>query len=163
MNRNDILDLYRYNDWANARVIAVLQQIPNEALHRDLGGSFRSIRDVLAHIVSAEWIWLERWTGNNPQAIPEWVATGSVPDLIDRLHSTENARRTFLEELPPSDLDRDLTIRYISGRQDTQRLSVFLMHAANHSTYHRGQLAHMLRQTGNVPPSTDYVVYKAAQ
>jgi hypothetical protein len=29
----------------------------------------------------------------------------------------------------------------------------------NHSTYHRGQVAAMLRQVGTAPPPTDYLVF----
>jgi uncharacterized damage-inducible protein DinB len=32
-------------------------------------------------------------------------------------------------------------------------------HLLNHSTYHRGQVAAMLRQNGEKPPSTDLIRY----
>jgi len=38
---------------------------------RPMGNSFSSIRDTLAHILGAEWIWLERWQGRSPRALPE--------------------------------------------------------------------------------------------
>jgi uncharacterized damage-inducible protein DinB len=34
-----------------------------------------------------------------------------------------------------------------------------MRHVVNHSTYHRGQLAMMLRQLGQAPPSTDFTRY----
>jgi uncharacterized damage-inducible protein DinB len=34
-----------------------------------------------------------------------------------------------------------------------------LMHAVNHSTYHRGQVARLLRQLGAAAPETDFVVF----
>jgi uncharacterized damage-inducible protein DinB len=35
-----------------------------------------------------------------------------------------------------------------------------LRHVVNHSTYHRGQAATLLRQVGAVAPETDFVVYR---
>ena len=35
-------------------------------------------------------------------------------------------------------------------------LGELIQHALNHSTYHRGQAALLLRQLGHVPPFTDY-------
>jgi uncharacterized damage-inducible protein DinB len=32
-------------------------------------------------------------------------------------------------------------------------------HVVNHGTYHRGQVAAMLRQLGYSPPPTDYLVF----
>jgi uncharacterized damage-inducible protein DinB len=34
-----------------------------------------------------------------------------------------------------------------------------VVHVVNHSTYHRGQVATMLRQLGKTPQSTDYLLF----
>jgi len=34
-----------------------------------------------------------------------------------------------------------------------------MVHLVNHSSYHRGQLAGMMRQLGVKPPGTDYIVF----
>ena len=38
-------------------------------------------------------------------------------------------------------------------------LASLMQHLVNHSTYHRGQIALMLRQLDAVPPATDFVVF----
>jgi uncharacterized damage-inducible protein DinB len=38
-----------------------------------------------------------------------------------------------------------------------------IRHVVNHSTYHRGQLATQLRQLGQIPPATDFIVYRREQ
>jgi uncharacterized damage-inducible protein DinB len=35
-------------------------------------------------------------------------------------------------------------------------LQELVQHVAKHSTYHRGQVVLLLRQTGQVPPATDF-------
>lgn len=160
MNKGDILGLYRFNEWANGRLMGVARTLPDEALSRDLGGSFRTLRDVVGHIVAAEWLWLERWRGVSP-ALPDWVGSGSLSLLLDRLAEVEARRAVYLQGLSESALDSELSFRYVSGAPGAHVLGDLLVHVVNHSTYHRGQVASMLRQVGAVPPSTDFVVFKA--
>jgi uncharacterized damage-inducible protein DinB len=41
------------------------------------------------------------------------------------------------------------------------RLAHLMQHLANHSTYHRGQVALMMRQLGSEPAATDFHVFLA--
>src|SRR5579862_251809 len=61
MTRDDIRLLYEYDRWANARVLQSASALSPEEFTRDLGGSFRSVRDTLVHIIGGEWIWLRYW------------------------------------------------------------------------------------------------------
>ena len=63
----DIQELYRYNQWANDRAFEAASGLTLEECTRDLGNSYRSVRDTLTHIVWAERIWLQRWKGTSPQ------------------------------------------------------------------------------------------------
>ena len=47
MTSDDIQLLYQYDRWANNRV---LKTVSDDQFRRDLGGSFRSVRDTLVHI-----------------------------------------------------------------------------------------------------------------
>jgi uncharacterized damage-inducible protein DinB len=49
-----------------------------------------------------------------------------------------------------------------SGAADTQPLGVLFQHVVNHGTYHRGQIAGMLRQIGAAPASTDLIAWARA-
>ena len=61
MTRDDIQLLYEYDRWANNRVLQAASALSTEAFTRDLGGSFRSVRDTLLHIIGGEWIGLAYW------------------------------------------------------------------------------------------------------
>ncbi len=50
-----------------------------------------------------------------------------------------------------------------SGDSFTRELGDALLHLANHGTYHRGQVATLLRQLGHKATSTDYLRYVDAQ
>ncbi len=58
------------------------------------------------------------------------------------------------------DLSAVLSYTNSSGRPFTNRVSDILFHIVNHSTYHRGQIALLLRQQGLEPVPTDYIFYK---
>ncbi|HYV42997.1 MAG TPA: DinB family protein [Thermoanaerobaculia bacterium] len=55
---------------------------------------------------------------------------------------------------------RQLGGSYVNVKGETwpYPLHEMLVHVVNHSTYHRGQVATMLRQLGKTPLSTDYLV-----
>src|SRR6267378_1207998 len=98
MNTSEIIELYRYNEWANSRLLGAATSLSRDALTQDLGGSYKSIRDVVAHIISGEWAWLERWNGVSPQSIPDWVA-GDLAVLAEHLSDVEARRQVFLQDL----------------------------------------------------------------
>jgi uncharacterized damage-inducible protein DinB len=106
MNREDILDLYRYNAWASGRIFDAARSLPPEALNRDLGSNFRSIRDTLAHLVGSEWVWFARWTGPSPTSPPDWVASSGLEELAGKLGDLEARRWSFLSALDDAELER---------------------------------------------------------
>ena len=63
MDLTRIRELNDYSRWANRRTLAATAQLDSDKFTRSMGNSFSSVRDTLAHILGAEWIWLERWQG----------------------------------------------------------------------------------------------------
>ena len=152
--------LFSYNDWANARTFQSLESLNDEQWTRNVGGSFATIRDTAAHIVSTEWIWLQRWLGVSPTAPPEWAAAPAFAPLKDRLEDITRDRATYIASLAESDLSRDLSFRRLNGEANALPLAHLLQHVANHSTYHRGQIATLLRQVGATPIATDLLFFR---
>ena len=66
MTKDGIQLLYEYDRWANNRVLQAVSALSVEQFTRDLGGSFRSVRDTLLHIIGGEWGWLEYWKEPSP-------------------------------------------------------------------------------------------------
>ena len=166
MTKLDVDALFAYSKWANDRMLANLRELSEEQFTRALGGSFSSIRDTAAHIVAGEWVWLRRWTGTNPTAMPDWAKAPSFPELAAKFVEIEAERAAFLRSLTDADLARPLAYILFSGQHDSQPLQAQLQHIVNHSSYHRGQVATMLRQVGAKPTGTDFITYcreKSAQ
>jgi uncharacterized damage-inducible protein DinB len=61
MNKDDIELVFEYDRWANHRVLQAASALNAEEFTRDVGGSIRSVRDTLVHIVGGEWGWPRCW------------------------------------------------------------------------------------------------------
>ena len=62
----DLNNLVDYNYWARDRVLDAVSALTPEQFTCDLGNSFSSVRDTIAHICDAEYIWVTRWRGGQP-------------------------------------------------------------------------------------------------
>jgi uncharacterized damage-inducible protein DinB len=162
MTPDDLRTLYGYDAWAHARTFAALRALPSGVLDAVAPSSFPTIRATLAHMVSAEWIWLQRWLGANPTAPPPWH-TGSLDELEAALAEVSATRDAFLATLTESDLVRPCTYRTLAGAEFTNALGGLMQHVVNHGSYHRGQLATQMRQLGHTPPTLDLLLYLREQ
>lgn len=156
----DVLSLYSYNEWANARIFSAAAELDPEIFTTPRGSSFSSIRDTIAHIAASEWVWLRRWRGESPSGLPEWGSLEEAGALREKLREVEAARAAFLGELTDDDLTRPLPYRNLKGDLFSEPLAEQLLHVVNHSTYHRGQVATLSRQAGFAAPATDMIVFK---
>ncbi len=155
MNRQDIITLFDYNAWANERILGAVESLTAEQFLRDLGNSFPSVRDTLAHILGAEWIWLRRWHGESPAKGLAATEFPTVASLRDRFAAVERDRRAYLGTVSEDRLAQPFTYRDMAGNQHALPLIHSLQHLVNHGTYHRGQVTTLLRQLGATPVSTD--------
>ena len=69
MTKDDIQLLFEFDRWANNMVLQAASTLNAEEFTRDLGGSFRSVRDTLVHIVGVERGWLTPGHGTTPYLI----------------------------------------------------------------------------------------------
>jgi uncharacterized damage-inducible protein DinB len=166
MTRDDIQLLYEYDRWANNRVLQAVCVLSTEQFTHDLGGSFRSVRDTLVHIIGGEWIWLEYWKDPSPSsasltdlrkrrdALFNPTAFPNVAAVQLKWAEVEKKQAEFVNGMTNESLERMLPFR------TTQiRLAHLMQHLANHSTYHRGQVALIMRQLDAEPVATDFHVF----
>ena len=70
MNLQELRTLLDYHYWARDRVLDAAEKLTPDQLTRNLGSSFGSVRDTLAHTYAAEWAWCQRWQGESPTSPP---------------------------------------------------------------------------------------------
>jgi uncharacterized damage-inducible protein DinB len=159
MNVEDFRLLYDYNSWANHRTLDACAALAEEQFTRDLGSSFRSVRDTLAHICGVEWLWLQRWHGRSHNALPPAAEFPNVESLRRRWDEVERNLLDYIASLTPEDIQRIIQHKTTQGVPQAAPLWQMLQHLVNHGTYHRGQVATMLRQLGAKPLSTDLILF----
>ena len=160
---NEMLGLYAYQRWANQRILSAASELSAEQLARDLGSSFPSVLATLAHMLSAQWIWLERWHGRTPTAVPEEWDLSSLGGVAATWEEVERTSDAFLARLTEEGLQRVVHSRNLKGVPFATPLFQQMLQVVNHSTYHRGQVVTMLRQLGASAPGTDLILYYREQ
>jgi uncharacterized damage-inducible protein DinB len=166
MTKDDIQLLYEYGRWANKRTLQAASTLSAEAFTRDLGGSFCSVRDTLVHVIGGEWGWLTYWKEPSPSSafVTElWARHNTLFDPItfpdvaavqSKWTEVEREQVEFVNRVTNESLVRMLPLR-------TTQISLahLMQHLANHSTYHRGQVALMIRQLAAEPLATDFHLF----
>lgn len=157
-----IQEMFTYNYWARDLQLQACAALTPEQLSRPLGNSFSSIRETLAHLLGAEWVWLERWRGHSPTmretselASERFVNLSAIEECW---RTVESDMREYLTDLTEEKLTQPLTYDNPKGESWTYPLWRTLFHLINHQTYHRGQITTMLRQIGIQPPQIDFLV-----
>lgn len=159
MTLNDLRELYDYNIWANEQVIQSISGLSASIFEQDLKSSHGSIRGTVAHIASAEWIWLQRWKGNSPrQMLPE-DEFSTIETAIARWKRIDAELADFIRQLKEPDLEKLFSYTTTEGKEFSNVLWQVMQHLVNHSSYHRGQVAALLRHAGKTPQSTDLIKY----
>jgi len=155
MSPQEIQLLFDYNSWANHRTLGAAEKLTPEQFTQPMGSSFTSVRETLAHIYGAEWIWLERFQGRSPSALPDVTQFSDVASLREPWLEHEERLLIFVRALTQSDLDRVMEYKTLRFGVYQNPLWQSMQHVVNHGTYHRGQVTTMLRQLGAQPILTD--------
>jgi uncharacterized damage-inducible protein DinB len=135
-----------YDDWANREVLAGLRASARPAA--------RSLQ-LLAHILSAERLWLER-IRDQPQSLPVWPDF-TVDQCDAQIAELAGLWREFLGQLSLERLSEKVTYNNSKGEPWSSTVEDILTHVLLHSAYHRGQIASQVRAGGEQPAYTDFI------
>jgi uncharacterized damage-inducible protein DinB len=138
--------LFAYDEWANLEVLSAIRST-SPLPKRSLG--------LLAHIFSAERIWLERLHAQK-QSLPVW------PELTAEQCEAQSTELPALWKKYLSAATEDTLsdlLRYQNSKGETweSRREDVLLHVVMHSAYHRGQIAGDMRAAGVTPAYTDFI------
>ena len=160
MTLSDIQTLYDFNFWAKKRILEVVETVPHEQLMKDLGSSHGGIHGTLVHIMGAEEIWLKRWKGEPTAGLRKPEEFPTLESLTNHWAMVEMNTMGYCHMLKTDEeLLHPFTYSDLKGNQHSQPLYQAMQHVVNHSSYHRGQIVTMLRQSGVKPVSTDLIAY----
>jgi uncharacterized damage-inducible protein DinB len=159
MNREDILTLYKYNSWANTRILDTTAQVTEEQFLAPLSFSHGGLRSTLVHILYAEWIWRQRWEGRSPAG---WLLPEDFPtfaSLRSQWQVEGKALMDFVENVNEETLNNTVSYHTTGGKPYENILWQLMAHLVNHGTQHRSEVAVMLTDFGHSPGDIDLIVF----
>ncbi len=139
---------FAYDAWANREVVGALKSSPAES-------STQRPLQLLAHILSAERLWLERLK-EQPQSLPVWPA-GTLDECEAQTAELDEMWRVYFAALTAPALEHKITYKNTKGEAWSNTTLDVLTHVVLHSAYPRGQIASLMRAGGDTPAYTDFI------
>jgi len=144
-----------YEFWATKAAFGSLLTVPVEqAAHPSF---IRALR-VMAHIQLARRVWLARIEGRADRP-DDWFPPWTVEKTQDAAAGIDDPWRRYIHRLTTAELDRSVSYTSSEGVAYASRVEDILTHVFNHSTYHRGQVACLVTESGGTRAGTDYIAY----
>jgi uncharacterized damage-inducible protein DinB len=137
---------FAYDEWANREVLAGIRATacpPAQALK------------LLAHILSAERLWLER-IQKLPQSLSVWPEFSSNECEV-QIAEIAALWRDYFSRLSVTELGETVVYKNSKGESWSNTVEDILTHVLLHSAYHRGQIASQMRSAGQAPAYTDFI------
>jgi uncharacterized damage-inducible protein DinB len=159
MDIKDFVRMFAYDYWANRECLAAMRAGHSVSADASLSAIGR-----MAHILSAQKLWLERILKQR-QTMPVWPGA-TIQDCLALADEMSSAWQHYLvqldltqlaSQLPPGSLDDKVEYRNSKGEPWSSRVEDILLHVLFHSAYHRGQIALQMRASGIEPAYTDFV------
>lgn len=150
--------LVGYTRWADGQLLEACAALTPEQYTKELGGSFPSLQATVAHLAGAAKLWSLRLAGEPYGGL---LPSADIPDVCTAKARLAEAYAVFARIAPewerePTEIFR---FRNIAGVDKAIVRWIVFRHIVNHGSYHRGQIANMLRQLGVKPPSTDLLYW----
>ena len=139
--------LFAYDYWANVEALKSIRLATLEPSSRTCA--------VVAHIVGAAQVWLDRLQGR-PQSSEVWPNL-TLAECEKRFGEVRDGYSAYLDGLKAADLTRKISYKNTKGEPWDSEIGDVLMHVAMHGTYHRGQIASQVRAAGAIPAYTDFI------
>ena len=157
-------NFFAFVRWANRTILeSVAAALTPEEYGRPIGGSFGSVQGTLVHLSGADWVWLERFHGRSPRAMPAGYELLDLEALARKWREVEAGQDAYIAGLTQARMAEPLSYASFAGDSFTRELGDALLHLANHGTYHRGQVATLMRMLGRTATPTDYLRFIDAQ
>lgn len=146
-----LTELIRYNNWANARILAACEQLTPEQLAAAAPGTYGSIRDTLQHIIRAEADYTKRLTGSSPEPSFRWKDLPSISTVSVYAHQVAGALLDAIQRTPPEHIVHE---EEDGNTMDYQARLLFIQ-VINHGIEHRTNITTILSGLGLPTPEVD--------
>jgi uncharacterized damage-inducible protein DinB len=146
-----LVELIRYNNWANAKVFAACQMLTEEQLAASAPGAYGSIHATLGHIIAAEADYTNRLTGEGPQPLFRWEDRPGLDDIFAFSSIVASALLDAVQRVPPDHIVHEEE----DGNTMDYKASLLFIQAINHGIEHRTNITTILSGLDLPTPEVD--------
>ena len=139
-----LVELIRYNNWANAQVFAACQQLTEAQLATRAPGVYGSIHATIGHIVSAEQNYIRRLTHSSPQPPFDWEDEPPVADIVAFSKRVADALLETIQRVPPEHIVHEEE----DGNTIDYKASLLFLQIIDHGIEHRTNITTLLSGLG---------------
>ena len=145
-----LTSLFDHVAWADVKARDAILTLPDDSPTR------AQATRLYAHIAAADHVWLARLQSRTPvHAIWPELSLDAAASLATE--SVAGLRAIAMRE--EDDLEEMVEYQNSTGHPFRSRIVDMLTHVAMHGSYHRGQIALLVRQGDGTPSLTDYIAY----
>jgi uncharacterized damage-inducible protein DinB len=148
-----LLDLVGHMRWADTVVADALATAVRQPDRTRVADPV----SVFAHIAATEHLWYSRIRGTSTE-LAVW------PELtVAESRAIAERHADLFDEVVAGGgdgLDQMVSYRNSAGRDFRNSVRDIVIHVTMHGSYHRGQIARLVRASGGEPPYTDYIQYQ---
>ncbi|MBS0541065.1 MAG: damage-inducible protein DinB [Proteobacteria bacterium] len=151
-----------YNAWANRRLYDAAAQLSDADYRADRGAFFKSMHGTLNHLLTADRVWMHRFTGTGPSPDKlDAIQHESLADLTAARAAEDRRISAYIESLDDAALAGSIRYRRVSTPDEyVQPLMPALDHFFNHQAHHRGQAHSVLCSFGRRDLVLDLLMYQ---
>jgi uncharacterized damage-inducible protein DinB len=159
MTKQDIQLLYKYNKWANKRILDAASRVTNEQFIAPASFPHGGLRGTLTHALFAEWVWRKRWLGESPTRRMKAEDFPTFDSLRSHWMEEEKALDIFVDSLTDEKLNGTFDYKTTEGEPLQRILWQAMAHVVNHGTQHRSEAAAMLTEFNHSPGDIDLILF----
>jgi uncharacterized damage-inducible protein DinB len=138
-----LIELIRYNTWANLQVLAVCGSLSESQLDAPVPGAYGSVRDTFRHMLGAEADYIGRITGAEPKPPFKWEDKPGLAEQSAFAAQTGAAFLDIVQRVPPTqnvhEEDNGFTMDYLTLHLFMQVINHGIEHRTNITTFLAGQ------------------------
>lgn len=144
--KEKLIDLFEYTYHFNKEIIRIISET--------IAKVDEKIISLINHTLNAQQVWNSRIL--NEKSFEVWQINS-----FEKLEEINNQNfQASIQIIENSDFDQRIEYQNSKGIKFENTIFEMLFQAVNHSTYHRGQINSLLKQSGIEPILTDYIFYK---
>ncbi len=161
---HSVLEMHDYHVWANGVILNRLKELPQDIYHKEIQSGFSSVSKVLSHIYLTDLAWFDIISGKSmsdamarADQLKEQMETKNIEEMETSFFELSKRYKELLNSYEDFEKVIEVDNPYAGVLEST--VSETVLHVITHGSYHRGNIATMLRQMGHTSVMQDYGLF----